>query len=84
MLIDALLFGDAPSNTVLTLLPSCSSLFSLRLDFFEQETCVAHPIAAFAFVFSALAGLFYYLSRARKSSGSALPMYSKVSTVKAD
>ncbi|SNX87975.1 probable Pig2 - related to protein disulfide isomerase [Melanopsichium pennsylvanicum] len=49
------------------------------------DTSVAHPIAAFAFVFSALGGLFFYLVRAKNSdSGSALPMYSKVSTVKAD
>ncbi|SPO31738.1 probable Pig2 - related to protein disulfide isomerase [Ustilago trichophora] len=47
-------------------------------------TCAAHPIAAFAFVFSALGGLIFYLGRAKKSSSSALPMYSKVSTVKAD
>ena len=48
------------------------------------ETCVAHPIAAFGFVFTVLGGLFFYLKRATTGSASELPMYSKVSTVKAD
>lgn len=48
------------------------------------EACVAHPVAAFGFVFTVLGALFFYLGRAKKASSSTLPMYSKVSTVKAD
>ncbi|TKY87022.1 hypothetical protein EX895_003699 [Sporisorium graminicola] len=48
------------------------------------ETCVAHPIVAFGFVFTVLGALFFYLGRASTSSASTLPLYSKVSTVKAD
>ncbi|CDR99108.1 probable Pig2-related to protein disulfide isomerase [Sporisorium scitamineum] len=48
------------------------------------ETCVAHPIVAFGFVFTVLGALFFYLGRTSSSSTSTLPLYSKVSTVKAD
>lgn len=51
-------------------------------------TCVAHPIAAFGFVFFIMGALFFYLSKTTSSSSlgssSTLPIYSKVSTVKAD
>ncbi|GAC95086.1 protein disulfide isomerase [Pseudozyma hubeiensis SY62] len=48
------------------------------------DMCVAHPIAAFGFVFVAMGALFLYLGRVKSSSASSLPLYSKVSTVKAD
>ncbi|KAJ1021885.1 hypothetical protein NDA16_003647 [Ustilago loliicola] len=51
------------------------------------DACADHPIAAFAFVFTVLGALFFYLARARGAGGaggSGLPLYSKVSTVKAD
>ncbi|KAJ9476195.1 Protein disulfide isomerase [Pseudozyma hubeiensis] len=48
------------------------------------DMCVAHPIVAFGFVFVAMGALFFYLGRVKSSSASSLPLYSKVSTVKAD
>lgn len=53
------------------------------------DASAEHPIVAFGFVATALGALFFYLARARRgggggSGGAGLPMYSKVSTVKAD
>ncbi|GAK67571.1 thioredoxin-like protein [Moesziomyces antarcticus] len=81
--IDRVLSGDAPAKSSRTLLQKSVKGAEVYMNTLI-DTSVDHPVAAFGFLFAVLAALFFYLGRARKSTPSSLPMYSKVSTVKAD
>lgn len=81
--IDRVLSGVAPAKSSRTLLQKSVKGAEVYMNTLI-DTSVDHPVAAFGFLFFVLGALFFYLGRARKSTPSSLPMYSKVSTVKAD
>ncbi|SJX66515.1 probable Pig2-related to protein disulfide isomerase [Sporisorium reilianum f. sp. reilianum] len=81
--IDNAVLGKTPPNSSRSLFQKSVRGAGNYMNAFV-ETCVAHPIVAFGFVFTVLGALFFYLGRTSTGSSSTLPLYSKVSTVKAD